>query len=956
MKELGVSFEDINFKTRGLPAVLQTLQEKGFGASEAYASLETRGAAAYLVLKNNTDEINRQIIAQQQMGVTNEAAAKSMNTLSAQWQRFKNNLGADTTGATSGLLASLVSWLKEQNDQFERQIVLQKELQRTDPSMTLDRFMVTTSNVNIALAAMNGHLSQAYKLWDSRQKLRAFSEETDFAAKMGEEFSRSLEGTKTAVADTNAEIQSHQTTIKSLNEAISSVRLKQDNLKDGSLALKAETAALTGRFEGLGVQLGGTVTTVEQLISAMYRLKAAQAAALQGEYFKQYGQLTMMSSTASDNLNKASNAANKRLGDNHPLAQQISALNTGSAESKAAAARILQNTISKLPANNPYRAIASNALSQYGTKITSETQAQQMAEAYAGSSFLQTSKGRRYQSWVNGVMGGTQAQKTSVYDSLTKLGNARGVSGAERAAIMQLQSELTASISSDPPQAPASSNRNSGANAAANRAARNETFVSKDNLSLIEDELRDQLDKAKKAATTELYDAANLSSEKLLNEWVDATRDVANDELKQKKIDPDSPLGKRYKAQTERQIVAKRQEVAEALVDGFINTIEKNLDQIDVTYENLQYQAEARQNVLQGRLSGLDRYSLRNRVTDADKILAQRDIAREEENVQRATLANLTGQEREKIAIRDQAALAASGVRDQLATKPGDAALSSELKLLENKLKDVDAQLQEVRKQKEALSAAFAADQDLPVTFTQRLRTAIDAYAEANGLTRTFSEEIGSGLMTAVGSAHDAFSTFFTDIVSGTRSVGSAFGNMALSVLKALNQMVAQAAANQLFSALLGLVGGALGAPALGKAKPGSLEYNFDSAFGLNKYNGGKIAGFDSGGKVMNGSIGRDSVNAKLAKDEWVIRRSAAQSVGDDFLNDLNKRGSAALKDLKAPGILAMKNQAPPTNVYVVSPEHKEQMGPNDVLVVLQDDILRGGVTKKLIRAVAAGS
>jgi hypothetical protein len=42
-------------------------------------------------------------------------------------------------------------------------------------------------------------------------------------------------------------------------------------------------------------------------------------------------------------------------------------------------------------------------------------------------------------------------------------------------------------------------------------------------------------------------------------------------------------------------------------------------------------------------------------------------------------------------------------------------------------------------------------------------------------------------------------------------------------------------------------------------------------------------------------------------------------------------------------------------NVYVVAPEQQPQMGPNDVLVTIANDIYNGGPTKQLIRQVSQG-
>ena len=47
--------------------------------------------------------------------------------------------------------------------------------------------------------------------------------------------------------------------------------------------------------------------------------------------------------------------------------------------------------------------------------------------------------------------------------------------------------------------------------------------------------------------------------------------------------------------------------------------------------------------------------------------------------------------------------------------------------------------------------------------------------------------------------------------------------------------------------------------------------------------------------------------------------------------------------------------QAPPTNVYVVSPDQRQQMGPQDVVISIEDNISRGGSIKRLIKSVISG-
>jgi hypothetical protein len=47
--------------------------------------------------------------------------------------------------------------------------------------------------------------------------------------------------------------------------------------------------------------------------------------------------------------------------------------------------------------------------------------------------------------------------------------------------------------------------------------------------------------------------------------------------------------------------------------------------------------------------------------------------------------------------------------------------------------------------------------------------------------------------------------------------------------------------------------------------------------------------------------------------------------------------------------------QSPPTNVWVVSPDQKQQMSPQDVVVTISDDISRNGSIKRLIKQVISG-
>ena len=102
----------------------------------------------------------------------------------------------------------------------------------------------------------------------------------------------------------------------------------------------------------------------------------------------------------------------------------------------------------------------------------------------------------------------------------------------------------------------------------------------------------------------------------------------------------------------------------------------------------------------------------------------------------------------------------------------------------------------------------------------------------------------------------------------------------------------------------------------------------------------------------MNGSSTRDSVNAKIAKDEWVINKKAVDSVGHDFMAQLNSQGASALDAMRGSPIIVPQTPQE-TNVYIVKPDEKPQLGKHDILMVMHEDILANGETKKLIHHVA---
>jgi len=254
-----------------------------------------------------------------------------------------------------------------------------------------------------------------------------------------------------------------------------------------------------------------------------------------------------------------------------------------------------------------------------------------------------------------------------------------------------------------------------------------------------------------------------------------------------------------------------------------------------------------------------------------------------------------------------------------------------------------------------------------PQNWSQAWGQATQAWQIQNQGGLSYTQRLMNGLGDGLESIHGSFQQFFVDIVSGTMSVGKAFGNMAKAVMSALMEMLAKAAATQIFSMILGFVGGG-GNPFAAGASGGGFSIPFFTGglvqpksstppwgqYGM-YYNGGPIGKYAGGGLISAGIPTRDTVPILASKGEFMMRRSAVEDIGHNMLMDMNNRGGAALEKLASGGGTVINQQPAETNVYVVMPEEKPTLGPNDVLAIVSNDVLRGGATKALIKSVKAG-
>ena len=117
IRGMGLGMADVDIEARGLIPVLQTIAERGLGATEAFEIFQKRGAVAILALTQNIPQLQLlSTIIQLQAGYAERAAEVIDNSFNGALRRLKASLSAATVEAgeagLSGGLSNLVDVIR----------------------------------------------------------------------------------------------------------------------------------------------------------------------------------------------------------------------------------------------------------------------------------------------------------------------------------------------------------------------------------------------------------------------------------------------------------------------------------------------------------------------------------------------------------------------------------------------------------------------------------------------------------------------------------------------------------------------------------------------------------------------------------------------------------------------------------------------------------------------------
>ncbi len=1058
LRSLGLDFKDIDVSTLGATQVFRNLAAAGFNSAEAYGSLETRAAAAYLVVKNNLPFVEEMQLAQSRTGTAAEAAAKATDTLNAQWQRQKNILGEGSSRVISTMTEALKGWLKAANDASTDEYInaLRKQAAEAD-----------NTGKSLVDLARDGRVL-AYAIAEHRLELAD-------AAAITERYSEKLDENATFLANSSEAVSKQQTKMSALSQSIEGTIAKQAGLKDGSSALAVETISLASRFEGLAKYIDTSSNSVAGLISAMQQLRGEEALTLAGQLqnkqfdlaadvrtksqklgdlqdsftkSKSYKDLPKLVKQAYDAFSKdpyneikaqaagdaaltlpQGSAGRVKIGQNVGLARDISG-GIRQAESVSVARgagkvlarddmQALAVKIDKLSSSSTTPKAVEAMLQDLTDKrnrsgITRGEQAAydtliQRAEALRGSKGSLTPVKEEKTTRESGMT----ATRNSIYDvqrEVERMGGTIGervgknsgghtgkghpdgrafdvsfqggedtdpkVKAKQNALALKYQkqgftvlwdgkqyngdgttgkipgkNQHTNHMHIEEPKGGAYSKNNAETNAADDeerRALQAAKRTAKLAVSNADKDLKGEIDELQYALSEQVLVANKEVVRTSFQAWEKALREQAEIDTAEMDV---SELAE-YNSELEEKITQKAEDTAEALTKGFLSLMKRTVEAAAVVTERAMASAEAEVLRLQGQLGGLDRASLNGKVPDYVRTLASRRIGVAEEQRDNTRMSVLPAE----IATVSAAALKADQyIKDNKLTQ-------SELAAAKTELEGMLTTLEGLRGELGALEAASSAGQLISTDVGTNVSQAIAAWQQLRGFQQSWAQTVGSEIAPALDFLEGSLNEMFNNLANGSRSLLQSFGDMAKGIIRYIQQLVIKIIASKIIELLMQLGMSALGGSTFSAPTGGgSAGYSGGSvvpggvAPATLRFNGGPaVKGLMGGGRVTNGARGYDSVNAQLARDEFVVRSAAVKSVGVDFMNDLNKNGASAMKGMQSLAVLPTQGKQE-TNVYVVKPDTAPTMGPNDVLVAIHEDILRDGTTKKLIKHVASG-
>ena len=289
LTRLGLTLDDVDVRSKGITNVLQTLRDAGFGAEEAFEAMDRRAATFYSAATSQLETMKNLAIQFQVSGSTAKAAETQMNTLSAQFNRLKNAIVETTSLGLAPLIDALKGFLKALNAVLS--VPLLKELIGLAAATKL-----LTSTLGLGISALSTGLTMYSKMAKTTAKdttklvtalgalkkgLLSLKGTVFLFAGLGiyelvKLLYREFLSTEEAIVRLEADTNTYNTTMNSLDSVYEDLINKQEIYRNDSSALSLKVAELNKQFGEQNGLLLSQVDTWDQLLKKLNEYRFAR--------------------------------------------------------------------------------------------------------------------------------------------------------------------------------------------------------------------------------------------------------------------------------------------------------------------------------------------------------------------------------------------------------------------------------------------------------------------------------------------------------------------------------------------------------------------------------------------------------------------------------------------------------------------------------------------------------
>jgi TP901 family phage tail tape measure protein len=967
LREVGLTVEDIDVKAKGFVGVMETLKQAGFSTADAFDSFEVRSAAAFAAIQNDPGLIND---LRESFLLTNAAMKANetqMRSLAATSDQFKSILGTVIVSMTGPLKGALTVSLKLFGDLLsvlnEYPIVLGTigtllaGLAVTFAGgglVALIKGLVTglpvILSVGRALAGTAGLAALATGvavpflatvaavsaviagLWSLHKVLSPVNEDLD-------KLQANL-NTSEGAYDKNKE------SIDSLDSSLSKLVTRYEQLKQNPRDVVTEMISLQTQFGDLGLNIKNSVNpSVDDLIAALKELKYELAETSVDKITDVLNNRAKIFTTLSEEARKQAGKSflerDSRFSSADQRVQTSNAIIAGNAS-------LIENIAPNIEgASAKDRDKYKQALISYRGTLQQEIKGQskylEELTAVNASSPEQAVQLARTTKAVKEASADLRAQLSVTERFLAQL------SGYSIDARKKIEGELSAS-----PFQKYFDGLIENMNKEVATLSSELANVPNDNATE-----RTRIQKEILKVKTMYYDKLIKFLEengKLLDEYLG--------------VSPEETAG--YLAKLKGEVEQSTHDIESKVVAAADNTVSKyeemmtrasaSFTMLSNTYSHVSDKFDQdikRLDFISKEVTDIERGGLRGRYSDAELSMFED----RKKNQQAQALKSKIDFLPQMIASLNAKAGAQSAkvgefrIKEQAKTTPDStiARIQQEVELnsILNERRNLENELINLQNEYNAMMGiATEANKSL----WEQVTYVVGSYQQQMAIQSEWSYGLKENVIKVLDNGRAAFKSFVTDTVTGTKSIGDAFKDMARSIIESMLDITTDKLAAQMF----GMVSGSFGGVGLVGGTAGQSSRGFFDILG-SALGGSYGPGFNGGGIVKANSgayIGRDNQLVMAQEGEGILRRGAMELLGRDNFSQLNAMGNRQISAASAN--MTGYNQPAAggpvvTNVYVVSPDQKPSLTKNDVVVIITEDLAKGGSTKKLVKSIVSG-